>query len=177
MDKLYHYKLRVTMAKHNVQFTKDNEYYTPKEFVKQFGDFDYDPATTKEKAEEFGVKNYDTIDTDGLSKEWNYKKIWINPPFTIKHLFLQKAVDTFKKYHNYILILVPIEFLTTRRFHTIMKGVGFTMFLPNGRVKFESGLGKKSSSPAFGSVVIQIGNLTNLYKDNEESDIKRINMI
>ena len=37
------------MAKHNVVFSKDNEYYTPKELVKQFGNFDYDPATTKEK--------------------------------------------------------------------------------------------------------------------------------
>ena len=42
------------MAKSQVQFTKDNEYYTPKEFVARFGSFDYDPATTKEKAEEFG---------------------------------------------------------------------------------------------------------------------------
>ena len=29
MHKLYHYKLRVSMAKHNVTFSKDNEYYTP----------------------------------------------------------------------------------------------------------------------------------------------------
>ena len=49
------------MANHNVVFTKDNEYYTPKEFVRLFGNFDYDPATTKEKASEFGIKNYDTI--------------------------------------------------------------------------------------------------------------------
>ena len=35
------------MAKSGVQFTKDNEYYTPKEFVDKFGKFDYDPAKTK----------------------------------------------------------------------------------------------------------------------------------
>ena len=58
------------MAKHNVVFTKDNEYYTPKEFVRQFGVFDYDPATTKEKATEFGIKDYDTIKTDGLQSNW-----------------------------------------------------------------------------------------------------------
>lgn len=60
-----------------------------------------------------------------------------------------------------------------------MKGVGFTMYLPNGRIKFQSGLGKKSSSPAFGSVVIRIGNIFNcsIYGDNvdnEDSRIKRI---
>ena len=180
-SKVYkHYKLRIKeaeMAKHNVQFTKDNEYYTPKEFVSLFCKFDYDPATTKEKAEEFGIKNYDTIETNGLSKEWNYEHIWINPPFTIKHLFLEKAVETFKKYKNVIYILVPIEFLTTKRFHRIMKGIGFDMYLPNGRIKFESGLGKKASSPAFGSVVLRIGNLFNAGGENDErSVIKRINL-
>lgn len=30
--------------------TRDNEYYTPKEIVSQFGHFDYDPATTREKS-------------------------------------------------------------------------------------------------------------------------------
>ena len=43
------------MAKSQVQFTNDNEYYTPKEFVAKFGKFDYDPATVPEKAKEFGV--------------------------------------------------------------------------------------------------------------------------
>ena len=33
---------------------------------------------------------------------------------------------------------------------------GAKIFLPNGRIKFESGLGKPSRSPAFGSVVIKL---------------------
>lgn len=147
------------MAKHNVVFTKDNEYYTPKEFVRQFGDFDYDPATTKEKAAEFNIKHYDTIESNGLNSNWeNYQRIWCNPPFTIKHLFFKKAIETIEKNPNtVIMFLVPIEFLTTKRFHQIIKNHGYIIYLPNGRIKFESGLGKKSSSPAFGSVVIRIG--------------------
>ena len=111
------------MAKSGVQFTKDNEYYTPFTFVSRFGEFDYDPATTKEKAEEFGVLNYDTIDTNGLLQDWTkYKRIWINPPFTNKHEFLAKAWDTFKQVGNEIYILFPIEFITTARFHNIVGG-------------------------------------------------------
>lgn len=111
------------MAKSNVQFTKDNEYYTPKEFVFRFGVFDYDPATTKEKAEEFNVPNFDTIETDGLSKDWTeYKRIWINPPFTRKHEFLAKAWETYSKVKNEIYILFPIEFITTARFHNTVGG-------------------------------------------------------
>ena len=143
------------MAKSQVQFTKDNEYYTPKEFVKRFGEFDYDPATTKEKAEEFGIENYDTIETNGLSSDWGkYKRIWINPPFTRKHEFIAKAWETYIKAKNEIYMLFPIEFLTTARFHNSVGGG--KLFIPNGRIAFESGLGKKSSSPAFGSVVMKM---------------------
>lgn len=111
------------MAKSNVQFTKDNEYYTPKEFVDRFGKFDYDPATTKEKAEEFGINNFDTIETDGLSKDWTkHKRIWINPPFTRKHEFLIKAWETYQASKNEIYILFPIEFITTQRFHNAVGG-------------------------------------------------------
>ena len=147
------------MAKHNITFTKDNEYYTPKEFVKQFGHFDYDPATNKEKAAEFGIKHYDTIESNGLNSSWcKYKRIWINPPFTLKHLFLKKAIETIEQDSNVmIMFLVPIELLTTKRFHEIIGSHGYVVFIPNGRIKFESGSGKKSSSPAFGSVVLRLG--------------------
>lgn len=143
------------MAKPMVIFTNDNEYYTPKEFVNKFGKFDYDPATTKEKAEEFGIERFDTIETDGLLSDWTkYKRIWINPPFTRKADFIKKAWETYKVAKNEIYILFPIEFLTTKRFSEIVGGC--KIFVPNGRINFESGLGKKGKSPAFGSVVIKL---------------------
>ena len=114
------------------------------------------PATTKEKATEFGVEHFDTIETDGLKADWTkYKRIWINPPFTIKHEFLKKAVETFSKTKADIYILFPIEFITTKRFHDILSGWG-GIYVPNGRIKFESGLGKKANSPAFGSCVMKL---------------------
>jgi hypothetical protein len=112
------------MAKPIVGNTKDNEYYTPASFVAQFGSFDYDPATTKEKAAEFGIVHYDTIETDGLTKDWTqYKRVWINPPFTRKTEFLQKAWDTYQRAKNEIYVLFPIEFMTTKRFHRSVRGV------------------------------------------------------
>lgn len=145
------------MAKSNVQFTKDNEYYTPKFLVEMFGKFDYDPATTKEKADEFGISEYDTLETNGLIRDWTkFKRIWINPPFTIKHKFFDKACETFQYAKNEIYILFPIEFLTTKRFHNV--ALGGKLYIPDGRIKFESGLGKKASSPAFGSVVMKLQN-------------------
>ena len=143
------------MSKGNVEFKKDNEYYTPKELVSRFGFFDYDPATTKEKADEFGIEYFDTIETDGLLSDWTkYKRIWVNPPFSKKHEFVKKAVETYNLAKNEIYILFPIEFLTTARFHNLVQGA--KIFIPNGRINFESGLGEKGKSPAFGSVIIKI---------------------
>ena len=146
------------MSEGAINFSSDNEYYTPKGFVAKFGSFDYDPATTKEKAEDLGIVNFDTIESDGLKTDWTqFKRIWINPPFTKKHIFLEKAVQTYLQARNDIYFLAPIEFLTTKRFNEQIKmGGGIKLFLPNGRIKFESGLGKESRSPAFGSIVFKL---------------------
>ena len=55
-----------------------------------------------------------------------------------------------------IYILFPIEFMTTKRFYDISKGFGGKIYIPSGRINFESGLGKKSKSPAFGSIVMKL---------------------
>jgi hypothetical protein len=153
------YKLRCTEAKAGKgakNYAKNDEYYTPKQIVKMFSEgFEYDPATTKEKAEDLGILNYDTIETDGLKSDWTqYKSIWCNPPFTIKQEFLKKAQDYYDRTGGGVYMLVPIEFLTTKRFHSICKGA--KIYLPNGRVKFESGVGRPTRSPAFGSVIIKL---------------------
>ena len=101
-----------SMSKGQVNFEKDNEYYTPKEIVELFGKFDYDPATTDEKAKEFGITEYDTINTNGLLQDWSkHKRIWINPPFSDKHLFVEKAYETYKQNpYIYIYIVSNIVF-------------------------------------------------------------------
>lgn len=154
---LYVKKGEKDVAKASVVFSRDNEYYTPKYVVDFFypDGFDYDPATCEGKAKEFEVPYYDTIETDGLTKDWTkYDRIWINPPFTDKHKFLAKAVETYKQVHNTIYVLFPIEFLTTARFHDL--DCHCKLFIPKGRINFESGLGKEGKSPAFGSVVIRL---------------------
>ena len=52
--------------------------------------------------------------------------------------------------------MFPIEFLTTRRFYNITKDLGGKLYIPSGRINFESGLGKKSSGSAFGSVILKV---------------------
>ena len=135
--------------------TQQDSCYTPKYFVDMFGSFDYDPATTKEQAEYLNIKNYDTIETDGLTKDWNYNKVWLNPPFTLKFEFLTKAVQEYKKNHNDIYILFPIESMTTKRWYESIGDCKFKMFIPSYRLGFIVN-NKLYRSGAFGIVVLKL---------------------
>ena len=146
------------MPKAGLQFQKKDRWNTPKEVVDFFGPFDYDPATTKEQAEHLGIPYYDTIETNGLRQDWKrFEKIWINPPFTKKFDFLQKAMATMLWNDVKIFFLMPAETITTKKFHEIIGGQPYTLWVPDGRIKFEDGSGR-GSSPAFGSVVIELDN-------------------
>ena len=157
----------------NLILTKDNEYYTPKYVVDYFFPFgfDYDLATCEGKAKEFGVPHYDTIETDGLAQDWTkYNRIWINPPFTKKYEFLKKAIQTYNNVNNIIYILLPIEFLTTIKFHNLY--CKYRLYIPKGRINFESGLGKQGKSPAFGSVILKLDKENTVHYINlKEGDI------
>ena len=37
-----------------------------------------------------------------------------------------------------------------------MKDICGKLYIPNGRINFESGIGKKGKSPAFGSVIMKL---------------------
>lgn len=113
------------------------------------------------QAEYLNIPNYDTVETDGLSKEWNYKKIWLNPPFTLKFEFLEKAVETYKKYNNDIYILFPIESTTTKRWYSIMKDIKFKMYIPSYRLGFIVN-GEQYHSGAFGIVVLHLSDKYNI---------------
>lgn len=145
------------MPKAGIQFSKKDEWFTPKEVVDFFGPFDYDPATTKEQAEYLGIPYYDTIETNGLRQNWSrFDKIWINPPFTKKFDFLQKTFETVLWHPTKVFFLLPAETITTKKFHEIVGGQPYRMWIPNGRIKFDDGSGKESS-PAFGSIVLEFG--------------------
>lgn len=50
--------------------------------------------------------------------------------------------------------------MTTARFHEL--NCKCKLFVPKGRINFESGLGKQGKSPAFGSVVIKLDDVDSI---------------
>lgn len=150
------------MAKAGLQFARKDTWSTPQWVIDRFGPFDYDPCTTKEIAERMGMPHYDTIETDGLAADWTkYNRVFVNPPFSRKYDWLQKAVDTYREAKNKILFLMPIETLTTHSFHRIIGDTKYTLWIPSGRICFEDG-GEKTSTPAFGTVLLEFSEEFNI---------------
>lgn len=135
---------------------KDDEYYTPVKIIEYFKDFDYDPATTVSQAAIHNIPNFDTKETDGLKTDWTkYKKIWINPPFTLKKEFLEKAIKTYNQVKNDIYILLPINFLVSQTFHNLIKTC--KIYIPIKRINFISNSNQKNKA-YMGSVIIKLEN-------------------
>lgn len=70
--------------------------------------------------------------------------------------------------------MLPIEFLTTKRFRDAISDVGCKLYIPNGRINFESGLGKKPSGCAFGSIIIRIQDTFEIELINKNKLIKEV---
>ena len=82
-------------------------------------------------------------DSDGLSKEWNYKTIYVNPPYgadqlrgtTIKH-WLYKCNLAHKHYASEVLALIPVA-ANTRHWKEYVWGQATSVcFLYDTRLKF-----------------------------------------
>lgn len=113
-------------------------------FFKELGyDIELDPATNNNSLIPAKIK-YILPENDGLSKEWNHKTIWINPPFgrnienkTSIKTWVQKAFDTNLKYNSEILMLLPCV-TNTSHFQKIVFNIknGGIVFLNDTRLRF-----------------------------------------
>lgn len=80
---------------------------------------------------------------DGLAKEWNYKTIYINPPYgadrnrgtTIKD-WLKKCYESHKNHDSEILALIPVATNTGHWKHYVFGRASAICFLYDTRLKF-----------------------------------------
>jgi len=80
---------------------------------------------------------------DGLSENWNFKTIYVNPPYgadrvrgtTIKN-WLRKCVETYKKHDSEILALIPVATNTTHWKYYVFGEAKSICFLYDTRLKF-----------------------------------------
>lgn len=92
---------------------------------------------------------------NGLAEEWNYKTIYVNPPYgadrkrktTIKH-WLYKCAHAHKKYDAEVLALVPVAVNTSHWKEYVWGNATAVCFLYDTRLKFlEKGNGRSKGAP------------------------------
>ena len=98
---------------------------------------------------------------DGLAVDWNYKTIYVNPPYgadrehktTIKH-WLYKCAHAHQCFHSEVLALVPVAANTSHWKEYVWGRATAVCFLYDTRLKFlENGNGNGKGAPMACAVV------------------------
>ena len=149
------------------------EWCTPPKYVelitKMLGTIDLDPCSNSFSIIEAKTKY--SLPLDGLKQEWNYDKIYVNPPYgrdplrktSIKDWIL-KINETHEKYGSEILCLIPVATNTSHYKEIIFKKSNGICFLEDTRLKFmiEGEISKKGSPMA--CAMIYWGNNYDLFQ-------------
>lgn len=144
--------------------SKSQSWGTPKKYVDAITNFfdnviDFDPCSN-----DFSIVNAKTeikLPIDGLSIEWNYKTIFVNPPYgadrvrgtTIKN-WLFKIFDSASNYDNEILALIPVATNTSHWKKYVFGVANAICFLSDTRLKFlENGVEGGKGAPMACAIV------------------------
>jgi len=135
--------------------SQSNEWATPQEFFDQLDKeflFDVDVCATKENAK---CNKYYTQLDDGLSKSWDGKRVWCNPPYGREiSKWVKKASES---RGGIVVMLIPAR-TDTKYFHE------YIYIKPNVEIRFIRGrlkFGGHQNSAPFPSMVV-------IFKDEKE---------
>ena len=127
--------------------TLSQHWCTPQKYVnavkKMFNDsLELDPCSNADSIVNAQVE-YMLPENDGLSETWDFKTIYVNPPYgadrirgtTIKN-WLKKCAGSYKKYGSEILALIPVATNTAHWKYYIFGEAAAICFLYDTRLKF-----------------------------------------
>lgn len=143
----------MTAGRNSISNKKD--WNTPPKYIKLITelleDIDLDPCSNEDSMVDAKIKYI--LPTDGLKESWNYKKIFINPPYGRDKInkvsiydWIKKGVDA-NKNGSEILYLIPVATNTKHFKELIFKNANGICFLNDTRLKFWSG-GKEDKKGA-----------------------------
>lgn len=140
-------KLKFSMTAGRKVNTFSQEWCTPEHIVnvvKDFyeGEIDLDPCSNKysivKAKTEFILPKH-----DGLKEKWNFKRIYVNPPYgrnrenktSIKD-WLKKCLEAKQKYNSEVIALIPVASNTSHWKEFIFGKADMICFLQDTRLKF-----------------------------------------
>jgi hypothetical protein len=127
--------------------TLSHHWCTPQKYVDAVREMFDNTIGLDPCSNEFSIVNanveYMLPGDNGLLKEWNFKTIYVNPPYgadrkkgtTIKN-WLKKCVETHKKYNSEVLALIPVATNTAHWKYYIFGEATAICFLYDTRLKF-----------------------------------------
>ena len=123
------------------------DWCTPPKYVRAVlemfdNDIELDPCSNKDSVVNAKTE-YIFPQKDGLAEVWNFKSIYVNPPYgidyhrgtTIKD-WLRKCAETQEKYNSEILALIPVATNTSHWKNFIFGKASAICFLYDTRLKF-----------------------------------------
>ena len=122
------------------------DWNTPPKYIElinnMLGDKDLDPCSNEDSMVDAKIKYI--LPVNGLDESWDYKKIFVNPPFgkdieskTSLYNWIKKGVDA-NKNGSEILFLIPVATNTKHFKELIFKNASGICFLNDTRLKFWS---------------------------------------
>jgi hypothetical protein len=184
--------------------TLSQSWGTPHKYVKAVkevfgGQIDLDPCSNEYSVVEAELE-YTLPQHDGLKESWNYKRIYVNPPYgidkergtTIKH-WLAKCAYANEEYNSEVLALIPIAANTSHWKKYIFTKAIAICFLYDTRLRFlENGQDVGKGAPMacamvywgnnyqqFYDIFIEYGavvNISNLIGENIGLDRKNLKL-
>jgi phage N-6-adenine-methyltransferase len=145
---------------HRTQFTGENEWYTPAEYVEAaracLGGIDLDPATSQAAQSTIRAARFFTRDDDGLRHPWP-GRIWLNPPYAQPDIarFIEKLLGELAAARAEQAILLTHNYTDTSWFHAAAERSAAICFT-RGRIRFVSPTGELAA-PTQGQAFFYFG--------------------
>ena len=154
--------------------TKSQSWGTPKKYISPikefFGIINLDPCSN-----EFSIVNAEVefkLPQDGLIEEWNYKNIYVNPPYGLDRErrtrikdWISKCYESYINYNSEIIALIPVAINTDHWKKFIYKKANSICFLSDTRLKFlENGEISKKGAPMACCLIYWGNNFDKFYR-------------
>jgi len=156
----------MTAGRYAITNTKD--WCTPHKYISAVkdvfgGQIELDPCSNEYSIVKAKTE-FQLPSQDGLSLDWNYKTIYVNPPYgndkergtTIRH-WLLKIVETHEKYDSEIIALIPVATNTLHWKKYVYPKADAICFLYDTRLKFIIGYNENTKGAPMSCCCIYYG--------------------
>jgi hypothetical protein len=152
--------------------SEKKDWNTPPKYIESikefFGTIDLDPCSNEYSNIDATVEY--KLPTDGLLESWNYKRIFVNPPYgrniqtgTSIYDWVSMGVKS-SELGNELLFLIPVATNTKHFKHLIFKHASGICFLEDTRLKFwNNGKEDKKGAP-MACCMVYFGNRYNIFE-------------